>query len=265
MAKGREKPNPDVLRCQCEIDMIPITDLTALYGYSDVSNLYYWCRLWGIQPYRHPRPYDHLRKQDLSPTQHQIVMGTLLGDGSIGRHSDRENAGEFLVIAHGQRQRDYLEWKKKKLEPFIVADEPAVAKQFGFSAHTNALRYTYHSITHPAFVEYYRMFYPTGIKRITRPILERLNEVALAFWLMDDGSFHRTRGYIHISTNAFEPDDLEVTAQWFKDEILGIAPYIHSAGREFQYSLAFNRAATDRLRPLVQPHFFSPLLYKLGV
>lgn len=257
------KPDPDVLRHECEVLHVPIEGLTRQYGYGSVSNLYSWCRRWGIRPYRHPRPTDHLRLLDLTPQQHQIVLGSLLGDASIrrGRNKSERSKNCVLVLGHGEKQRDYLDWQKQQLEPFILGDQPRMYVQSGFSAGSKL--YSYTSIRHPAFTAYRQLFYPDGIKHISQPVLDGLEPLGIAFWLMDDGSYHQGRGYIYLSTNAYPREELELAADWFACRF-GIKPLIHSAGRLGQFQLAFNRRSALTLRDMVCPYFFEKLLYKIG-
>lgn len=258
----RDRLDESTLRRLCEVEHIPLADIASDFGYlGDASGVYYLCRKWGITPYRTPRPTDHLRTLPLSPHQHQVVLGTLLGDSYIFVHGNRVNQGACLSMVQGEGQLDYLNWKKKQLEPFITATDATRYAQHGYGE--GRYRYSYKSVAHPAFTEYRALFYPDGIKRLTQPLLDRLGPLALAVWIMDDGSYHATRHYITICTNAHTKDELSLAAEWFHG-YLGHAPYIHSAGRANQFHLAFNRVAAEALRDMVRPYFFPPLLYKIG-
>ncbi len=256
--KKREAPNPDVLRHQLEVERRSVTELTKEYGYSGVSNLYYWCRKWGINP--DGRPSADLRKIPLTPEQDQVVAGSLLGDGYINGHANRADPGYHLVIGHGYKQRAYLEWKKAKLAPFITRDEPDVRTQLPESHSPGAMFYLYRTISHPVFAEYKRLFYPEGKRRLSQEMLDRLGYPGLAIWIMDDGSY--SNGAIQLATNAFPLEDVELAADWFRtltDERVTIAPH-----RPGQYTLYLRRKAVDNLRPWLRPHFCESLLYKLG-
>lgn len=64
---------------------------------------------------------DRLDLPELTSTQHEILVGSLLGDGSIGvtgTHTARFSEG------HSQKQEGYLRWKADVLRPFTTTIFP---------------------------------------------------------------------------------------------------------------------------------------------
>ena len=84
----------------------------------------------------------------LSEVQHQLVIGTLLGDGSM-----RCKTNALLEINHSAKQRSYVDWKYRQLAN-LVATPPK-------ERHGNAGRIAYRFVTRslPALTPYYRLFY----------------------------------------------------------------------------------------------------------
>lgn len=260
--KPHQKPDPDILRHQCEVEHIPIKVLFPLYGYKSKTDLYAYCKAWGITPFREPGPYDHIRAIDLTPEQHQIVLGAILGDASILVYKD--STPDWLCpmrLTQGQGQEAYLEWKKEKLSLYFPRAEPKRYVNTGLGAGT--VRLEYNSIPHPAFTMYRKLFYPGGKKHLSLEILNRLEPQGIAVWLMDDGSFNKPSGWIQIASHSFSREENEMTAQWFWDR-WRIQPFVYQLRSRGLWFLEFNRPAVQALVPLVRDYFFPPLLYKLG-
>src|SRR6266516_6996169 len=109
----------------------------------------------------------------LSEVQHAIVVGSLLGDGSM-----RCKTNALLEINHSFAQRSYVDWKFSHLAD-LVRTPPKPRKG-------NGRRVAYRFVTRslPLLTPYFRLFYGAGRKRV--PKME-LDPLALAVWFMDDG------------------------------------------------------------------------------
>ena len=124
----------------------------------------------------------------LSEVQHSIVVGTLLGDGSM-----RCKTNALLEVNHSHHQQSYVQWKYEALAEF-VATPPRLRRGNG---KRTACRFVTRSL--PVLTPYYRLFYEGGRKRI--PTLE-LSPLALAVWFMDDGC--RSRNAVYLNTPAVQ-------------------------------------------------------------
>ena len=91
----------------------------------------------------------------LTLEQHALIVGTLLGDGSM-----RCKANALLEVNHSARQRDYVDWKYQALRD-LVSTPPQLRS-------TNGTRVAYRFVTRslPALTPYYRMFYASGRKTV---------------------------------------------------------------------------------------------------
>ena len=124
----------------------------------------------------------------LSEVQHAIVVGSLLGDGSM-----RCKTNALLEINHSARQRSYVDWKFSHLADLVTTPPKRRAGNGGRVAYRFVTR------SAPALTPYYRLFYAEGRKRV--PKLE-LDSLALAVWLMDDGC--RSRNAVYLNTQQFD-------------------------------------------------------------
>src|SRR5215216_3091308 len=58
-----------------------------------------------------------VKHYDLRDDQRQLIIGSLLGDGSLRFASDHD---AYFRVGHGAKQRAYMEWKHEMLAPFAT-------------------------------------------------------------------------------------------------------------------------------------------------
>ncbi len=253
------KPDRDVLFDQVVNQHLPMKVLSYLHGYKDVSNLYHWCKVWNIPLPVYERPTDWIRKIDLTDKQRELVYGTMLGDGYISPLDTKRNS--CLVMSQSEKQAEYLNWKAGVMRPFVVSPFPTVSKQRGWD---DGLLYSFRTVRHPIFTKFRKVFYPDGKKEVSRDWLNLLSPLSIAVWIMDDGSYHYTRGYITLCTNSFSYDEHLVMQTYFQ-EIWNIKSAIHKVKRGRQFTLVFNRPNSQRLIDLVGEFIIPSMHYKIGI
>lgn len=149
---------------------------------------------------KHGRSYAFLK--ELSKSQQNILVGSLLGDGSIGLL--KAGKQPYLSFSHGSKQRDYLIWKATQFGPLFTHTDPGP----GSVDKNNHLSFHISSRTHPFLKTYYDLFYSRPDsectehihkKQITSAILDILvtsgepNWEAMAIWFCDDGTRGNTK------------------------------------------------------------------------
>ena len=114
-----------------------------------------------------------------------MLLAMSIGDGHITKDGR-------LVVRHGEKQYEYLEWKFKLIKPLCVQGRlipvHAVVKEKSFNHHELRTFQNWYlkSLRHE--------IYPEGIKRISREILDQLTSEGVSIWYMDDGGLgKRTR------------------------------------------------------------------------
>lgn len=106
----------------------------------------------------------HQRKVNYTPTEYQmnILVGSLLGDGSLSRYG---RSVEFAYREHGAtKQADYRHWKSQQLSSL----------DFKFSP--NHLYPSIRSPSHKLYTNFHSIFYSTGKKSITKSVLDLIDE-----------------------------------------------------------------------------------------
>jgi hypothetical protein len=138
---------------------------------------------------------------NLTIEQEQIILGCLLGDGSIsnGKKSNGKKGyygcESIFEVKHGPKQKEYLFWKYEKLKN-LCKSEPKEMKNGQWRLRT------FH---HPYFSALRRKWYPNDKKTI--PSQLNLSDLSIAVWYMDDGSISKQSNFLKLHTCSFSKKD----------------------------------------------------------
>ncbi len=180
----------------------------------------------------------------LSELQRSIVVGTLLGDGAM-----RCKTNALLEINHSVHQRTYVDWKFRHLAE-LVSTPP---KQRPGNGGRTAYRFVTRSL--PELTPYYQLFYRAGRKVAPEVALTPL---AMAVWLMDDGS--RSRRAIYLNTQQFDLACQHVLL-WLLLDQWGVSGTLNRDKCYHRIRLSVVGAA--RFSELVFPHVLPEFRYKI--
>lgn len=136
-----------------------------------------------------------LREQPFSEEEQKVVVGCLLGDGTLTKAGKNYR----LRVEHQVSHLSYVWWKYQKLKRFCVTPPQAVTQHGS---------YRFGTVGHPWVTQLRTMFYTAnGIKRIPDNLDELVNPQSIAIWFMDDGYvIHRTVG---IAVHSYSQQDIE--------------------------------------------------------
>jgi LAGLIDADG DNA endonuclease family len=180
----------------------------------------------------------------LTEVQQAIVIGSLLGDGSM-----RCKTNALLEINHSVRQRGYVDWKYHHLAE-LVRTPPRARRGNGQRV---AYRFVTRSLSE--LTPYYRLFYEAGRKRV--PNLE-LSPLTLAVWFMDDGC--RSRSAVYLNTQQFKTRDQRVLLRLLHDQ-WGI---VGTLNRDKCYHrVRISVESTQHLVEIIEPYLLAMFKYKL--
>lgn len=252
------------------VDRLPLKEIAERYGFSKrTSHVSRAIRRYGI-PMRSRRGLAHnyhrphqLEGQRLSHTQRQVVLGSLLGDGSLRNHH-RYGGNSVFSVEHSIEHIEYVHWLAEQLGEFagkIVNRDARPTKMVPVSNPSLML----YSINHPEFSVLRDRFYPNGKKIIPAGLLDELDALGIAVWIMDDGCYndgkHNQR--IQLSTQSFTLEEHQrMVAFW---ERWGVQAKIIKVSSGSGYATNFASKSTEQIRQLIQPYVPSSLLYKLGI
>ena len=198
----------------------------------------------------------------LSPQQLQLILGSLMGDGSLSPNT-RGRSGTRFRMGHGAKQAAYLDWKVE-----MLGNIPG-------SRTTNAKGAVFADIHPlPELAELHQaVYFGAGKKHLTWEYLKALTPLALAVWYMDDGCFtlrskgvqERTRGgtgRIEICVEAMSPGSRQRLVQYLRDS-RGLDVKLMERGARRVSVLQFTTASTEKFQRLVAPYVHPSMDYKL--
>jgi recombination protein RecA len=188
-----------------------------------------------------------VKHYDLTEDQLKLILGSILGDGSLRFASDHNAA---FRVGHGLQQQAYCQWKHEMLAPFCNKVAPTGAG-IGFD-----------TIPMHQLAWLHQAVYATGGSRtVSDELIEQLDERAIAAWYCDDGTFsgHYRRwghGKAEICSKALSKTDQERLA--IRCEQLGMGrPTVGNHG------LIFSGERTRMFHEKVAPYVHPSLGYKL--
>ncbi|QVQ54759.1 intein-containing recombinase RecA [Spiractinospora alimapuensis] len=201
-------------------------------------------------------------QHQLNDQQRQVVLGAVMGDGSLSPNT-RGRTGVRFRMGHGGQQADYLDWKVSLLGNIghsrTTSDKGAVFADFTPLPELHELREV--------------VYFGDGKKHLTWEYLKSLTPLALAVWYMDDGCFvprskgvqQRTAGgsgRIEICVEAMSPGSRERLLAYLRDTH-GLDVKLTERGTRDIATLIFSTAATARFQEMIAPYVHESMAYKL--
>jgi recombination protein RecA len=199
----------------------------------------------------------------LSETQVQVILGALMGDGSLSKPVRKDDESARFRMGHGAEQANYLDWKVSLLA------------NIQHSMTTNAKGAVFADFTPLAELAELReaVYWGDGKKHITSEYLKALTPLALATWYMDDGSFvvrskgvqQRTAGgtgRIEICVEAMSPGSRVRLVSYLRDTHKLDVKLIRKGARQVT-AILFTTAASEKFQKLVAPYVHPSMEYKL--
>ena len=135
--------------------------------------------------------------------QKQFLLGTLLGDGCFSRG---RTPSPMFCWTHSRKQEGYMYHKEKILGVFTNGYK--VTKPAGY-LNTPQLHMSTKNISDFSVLEEICLDKKTSKKRVTKEWAQKLDEVSLAFWYLDDGSITKNKNSLSFSTNSFTEQEIK--------------------------------------------------------
>jgi hypothetical protein len=180
----------------------------------------------------------------LSEVQHEVIVGTLLGDGAM-----RCKTNALLEVNHSAHQSGYVDWKYQCLAD-LVRTPPRARRGNG-----GRIAYRFVTRSLEELTPYFRLFYGAGKKRV--PDVE-LTQLTLAVWFMDDGS--RSRSSVYLNTQQYDETSQERLLRLLREQ-WGIQAALNRD--KTYYRIRISVDGTKRFVKLVEPHLLPDFRYKL--
>lgn len=195
---------------------------------------------------------------------HNILIGLMLGDGHIYKSSPTSNSR--FEISFGKDREIFAIWVSDLFEDYsnsgiktIYYDKSIFSTSFGYRFKTKSLSIFnyYHDLFYKKdnITWKYHKIVPSNIKSLMNPIV-------LAYLIMTDGNFDKSRNRIRIYTNSYSKLEVERLAKSIELKLDIYVGVLHD--RKDQWILTIGALQLDKLRTLVKPHFESSMLYRIG-
>ena len=192
----------------------------------------------------------------LSPLQRSVILGKLLGDGTIVRSSP---GAWNIEWAHRHQDSDYTRWTARACGWLAGSFR---SRRSGYGTDLQAGR----TVPSHLIKQQFDAFWSADFNRKVVPesVVDDLDPIALAFWYMDDGSLSHSDGQEDrcvLSTSGFTDDEHKILIRALAR--LGIeASCFASRGH---LSLRLTSDAAEKLFLLVAPYVPAAMQRKLPV
>ena len=205
---------------------------------------------------------------NITENAEQIILGSILGDGSISKHRKPEYSklllNSYLIINHGIKQIGYIKYKKELLENegikcYLNLRKLSKKKHYikGIVVKENgtlALR----TVKNVSFNKYRDLFYSD--KKYINEFIYRLNPLGLAIWLMDDGC--KSKSGFNLYTNCFSIKDDNILISLLRVNF-GLDATLQKTSN-IGRSIYIRAKSKKRFIKLVQPYICDSMKYKIG-
>lgn len=187
----------------------------------------------------------------LSYRSKEILLGSLLGDGSLKIHKPYKNAR--FAFRHSVTQEEYFFWKVREMSE--IASEHNVWRQSkdgkdGFG--TEKLRFQ--SLALPVLTELYHLTHKQHKFRMRRKWLNQLTPLSLAVWWFDDGSLIADSRQGVFCTDGFEFEQVQILDRYMK-KVWGIATTISRIKQTEQHRLYLRSTeSVQKFLRIILPH-----------
>jgi len=205
-------------------------------------------------------------KNILPNNLHSIFIGIMLGDGHIYKSSPTSNSRFEMSFG-----------KDRELFAFWIGD---LFKDYSNTGITTVLNkkttflniifnFRFKTKTLPIFNYYHSIFYEANNdlwkykKIVPHNILDLMDPVVLAYLIMTDGNFDKSRKRVRIYTNSYTKVEVEKLAEAINLKLKIYVGVLHD--RKDQWILTIGATQLNLLREIVMPHFEPSMLYRIGL
>lgn len=149
----------------------------------------------------------------LSNRTREIILGSILGDGSLRIHKPYRNAR--FSFRHSVGQEPYFNWKKNQLVE-ISSQKCCWLQAADLKSYSKQPKLRYQSLASESLSELFDLTHKRGKLRIRRKWLNMLTSISLAIWWMDDGSIISNGRKGVICTDGFDEDAVKTLAKYLQ-------------------------------------------------
>lgn len=205
-----------------------------------------------------------MKTNSLSDRTREIIIGSLLGDGSIAINKGYKNPR--FSFRHSINQKEYFMWKVSELQE--IAGEKYMWNQGVKSSDGyGGEKLRFQSSADIRLLEIYSLVTKRNKKKVTRKWLNKLTPLSLALWWMDDGSLISNYRKGVLCTDGFSKEEVNIVRRYFL-KVLKIntsISEINRPGGRIYYRLYISSVEElKKLLRIIIPHIPIPeMIYKV--
>nr|YP_009519118.1 hypothetical protein [Caulerpa verticillata]AYC65087.1 hypothetical protein [Caulerpa verticillata] len=193
----------------------------------------------------------------LSESCKAILLGSLLGDGSLKIYKPYKNARFW--IRHSINQQQYWIWKTKQLDEIKTKKSHQIEKPSGYSKNKKLL---FQSAAKPQLTEIYNITYKKNSLQIKRRWLNFLTPLSLVIWWLDDGSIINDGKRGVLCTDGFPKTQIQILKRylfvvWEIETHIGTLNRTYNGQKKQYFRLYINNTSLKKLFRLIMP--FTPI------
>ena len=155
-------------------------------------------------------------------------------------------------------------------KPYVKTGPKFIHRKLNKLTNLEHIDISFSTLKYALFNWVYEDFYVKdghkNIKIVPKDSTNRLTPVSLAFWIMDDGSFNKSKGYLILCTDSYCKEDVLYLISILKTKFnISSALFMIKNNKKIYYRIRINKSSMPSLIELVKPYFISSMLYKLGL
>ena len=191
---------------------------------------------------------------------YSLIIGSLLGDAYAEKRS-KENGGTRISFYQESLHISYLLWLHKflSIRGYCNINIPMIKTRLGKKGIVRQIL-RFNTWTYTSFNWIHDLFYINNIKIIPNNIAEYLTPLALAVWIMDDGT--KISKGLKLCTNSFAYSDCVLLTKVLNDNF-SLKSSVQSAGTPNQYVIYIWKESMPLLRTIISPYIIPEMKYKI--
>ena len=150
-----------------------------------------------------------LKNIPLSDSCLSIILGSILGDGSLKIHKNYKNAR--FKFRHSSIQREYFDWKVSMVQEISSENCTILQSPDGFSKNQKLL---YQSRALESLTVIYNRTHSSNKTKIQRKWLNHLTPLSLLIWWLDDGSLISNKRKGVLCTDGFSKSEVQLLSNY---------------------------------------------------
>lgn len=199
-----------------------------------------------------------LNQPDLTSYQLSILIGMILSDACI----IKTGKYPYIKFEQGFDQKEFVENLFDIFKTHTFCDEIKIRK-----INNKIHSYYFKTFSHPTFIWIYDLFYIEGNKnKIVKPntIIKYVDNLALAYWIMSDGSLHKRDKIYTLHTGGFTYDECVCISNELNIKFnLHSSVKIANKSNKISYMIVFKSIDTQTIKNIIQPNIISIFKYKI--